>query len=194
MHDELAARQRAISLRLAGRPIKAICAAVGRSEVWFHRWWGRYLQAGPDGLYDLTRANHHVAQHIPPELERTILSIRRRPQPHATPATPYPAYRLEKGQRSTAGASTALQRGQRTSPQSGLREEPVAVGKRDQRSIAPNGIDATAPPALLFALGAEPQTRLSQMARSFRHGVCAFSLGTPAFRPLPAETAEEPNG
>jgi transposase InsO family protein len=89
MNDELAARHRAITLRLAGRPVKAICAAVGRTEVWFHKWWGRYVQAGPDGLYDLTRANHHVAQHIPPELERTILSVRRRLQAHATPATRY---------------------------------------------------------------------------------------------------------
>ena len=54
----------------AGRPVKAICAAVGHSEVWFHKWWDRYLRAGPDGLYDLTRANHHVAHRIPPELER----------------------------------------------------------------------------------------------------------------------------
>jgi hypothetical protein len=89
MHDELAARHRAISLRLAGRPVKAICAAVGRSEVWFRKWWGRYLEAGPEGLYDLTRANHHVAQRIPPELERAILSVRRRLQAHATPATRY---------------------------------------------------------------------------------------------------------
>ena len=56
MHDELAARQRAISLRLAGRPVKHICSALGRSEPWFHKWWGRYLQAGPEGLYDLTWA------------------------------------------------------------------------------------------------------------------------------------------
>jgi putative transposase len=89
MHDELAARQRAVTLRLAGRPIQAICSAVGRSEVWFHKWWGRYLQAGPEGLSDLTRANHHVAQRISPELERTVLSIRRRLQAHATPATRY---------------------------------------------------------------------------------------------------------
>jgi hypothetical protein len=89
MHDELAARHRAIALRLAGRPVNAICAAVGRSKFWFHKWWGRYLQAGPSGLYDLTRANHHVAQRIPPELERAILSIRRRLQAHATPATRY---------------------------------------------------------------------------------------------------------
>jgi len=89
MNDELSARQRAISLRLAGRPVKYICSAVGRCEAWFHRWWRRYLEAGPEGLYDLTRANHHVAQHIPPDLERTILSIRRRLQAHATPATRY---------------------------------------------------------------------------------------------------------
>jgi transposase InsO family protein len=89
MHDELAARHRAITLRLAGRSVQAICAAVGRSAVWFRKWWGRYLQDGPDGLYDLTRANHHVAQRIPPELERAILSIRRRLQAHATPATRY---------------------------------------------------------------------------------------------------------
>jgi putative transposase len=89
MHDELAARQRAVTLRLAGRPIKAICTALGRSEVWFHKWWRRYLQSGPDGLYDLTRANHHVAQHISPELERSILTVRRRLQAHATPATRY---------------------------------------------------------------------------------------------------------
>ena len=89
MNDELASRQRAINLRLAGRPVKNICSALGRSEAWFHKWWGRYLQAGPEGLYDLTRAHHHVAQRIPPELERAILSIRRRLQAHATPATRY---------------------------------------------------------------------------------------------------------
>src|SRR5262249_44333580 len=48
-----------------------------------------YLQSSPDGLYDLTRANHHVAQHISPELERSILTVRRRLQAHATPATRY---------------------------------------------------------------------------------------------------------
>jgi hypothetical protein len=89
MHDELTARQRAIRLRLAGRSVTHICSALGRVKAWFHKWWGRYLQAGPEGLYDLTRANHQVAQRISPELERTILSIRRRLQAHATPATRY---------------------------------------------------------------------------------------------------------
>ena len=47
------------------------------------------MQAGPEGLYDRTRARHHVPQRIPPELERAILSIRRRLQAHAAPATRY---------------------------------------------------------------------------------------------------------
>jgi len=89
MHDEFAARQRAITLHLSGRPVNFICQALGRSTFWFHKWWRRYLEAGPEGLYDLTHANHQVAQRIPPELERTILSIRRRLQAHATPATRY---------------------------------------------------------------------------------------------------------
>jgi putative transposase len=89
MHDELATRQRAISLRLAGRSVTYICAALGRVEAWFYKWWRRYLEDGPEGLYDLTRANHHVAQRISPELERAILSVRRRLQAHATPATRY---------------------------------------------------------------------------------------------------------
>jgi putative transposase len=88
MNDELAARQRAISLRLAGRSVKHICLAVGRSEAWFHKWWDRYLQTGPEGLYDLTRARHDM-QRISPELERAILTVRRRLQAHATPATRY---------------------------------------------------------------------------------------------------------
>jgi hypothetical protein len=61
---------------------------LGRTEAWFHKWWWRYLELGANGLYDLTRARH-VVQRIPPELERTILSIRRRLQAQATPATRY---------------------------------------------------------------------------------------------------------
>ena len=76
MSDELTARQRAISLRLAGRSVKYICSALGRTEAWFHKWWRRYLEAGPEGLYDLTRANHQVARRIPPELERAIPLLR----------------------------------------------------------------------------------------------------------------------
>ena len=89
MHDEFTARQRAITLRLSGRPVPSICQALGRSERWFNKWWRRYLESGVEGLYDLTHATHHIAQRIAPELERTILSIRRRLQAHASPATRY---------------------------------------------------------------------------------------------------------
>jgi len=89
MHDEFTARQRAITLRLSGRPVQDICQALGRSPFWFHKWWRRYLESGAEGLYDLTHATHHIAQRIPPELERTIISIRRRLQAHASPATRY---------------------------------------------------------------------------------------------------------
>ena len=89
MHDEFTARQRAITLRLSGRPVQSICQALGRSEFWFHKWWRRYLESGAEGLYDLTHATHHVAQRIAPELERAILSIRRRLQAHASPTTRY---------------------------------------------------------------------------------------------------------
>jgi hypothetical protein len=88
MNDEFTARQRAITLRLAGRPVKDICQVLGRTEAWLHKWWHRYRACGADGLYDRTRARH-VVQRIPPELERTILSIRRRLQAHATPAMRY---------------------------------------------------------------------------------------------------------
>src|SRR5512138_3070833 len=89
MKDEFTTRQRAISLRLSGRSVKAICSALGRSEFWFHKWWRRYSESGAEGLYDLTRANPQVAQRISPELERTILSIRRRLPAHAAPGTRY---------------------------------------------------------------------------------------------------------
>src|SRR4051794_24378566 len=89
MKDEFSARQRTITLRLGGRPVKSICSALGRSEFRFHKWWRRYTESGAEGLYDLTRANHQVAQRISPELERSILSIRRRLQAHATPGTRY---------------------------------------------------------------------------------------------------------
>jgi putative transposase len=89
MHDEFSARQRAITLRLGGRSVQFVCQVLGRSDRWFHKWWRRYLESGADGLYDLTRATDHVAQRIAPELERTLLSIRRRLQAHASPATRY---------------------------------------------------------------------------------------------------------
>src|SRR5262249_8840533 len=88
MNDELAARHRAITLRLAGRPVRAICAAVGRSAVWFHKGWRRYLGAGPEGLSDLTRARPHL-----PPPPRPPPGARRAPPPAPRPAPPPPRAR-----------------------------------------------------------------------------------------------------
>jgi putative transposase len=89
MTDDLNARQRAIALRLGGRAVPDICRSLGRSQAWFHKWWRRYLEFGADGLSDRTRANHHVANRIPPERERAILSVRRRLEAQTGPAARY---------------------------------------------------------------------------------------------------------
>ena len=126
MKDELAARQRAIHLRLAGRAVQSICSALGRGKAWFCKWWGRYLQAGPEGLYDRTRANHHVARRIPPELERAILSVRRRLQAHASPATRY----------SLIGAAAIR------AELNGLGVQPLPCERTIERTLQRNGLTA----------------------------------------------------
>lgn len=78
MRDEYSDRQQAIQMRLAGQSVGQVCRALRRSLRWFHKWWNRYLTLGPDGLFDLTHAAHQVARRISPELERTMLTIRRR--------------------------------------------------------------------------------------------------------------------
>ena len=89
MTDELSVRQTAIRLRLAGESVKSICRTLKRSEAWFYKWWRRYLEAGPVGLYDLTRGHRQVVNRTPPHIERAVVSIRRRLAAHATPQTRY---------------------------------------------------------------------------------------------------------
>lgn len=89
MHNELSDRQAAIRRRLAGDSIASICQNLQRSEVWFHKWWRRYLEQGPGGLYDLTHANHQVGNRTPPHIERAVISVRRRLAARATPQTRY---------------------------------------------------------------------------------------------------------
>jgi transposase InsO family protein len=89
MRDELSVRQTAIQLRLAGESVKSICRTLKRSEAWFHKWWRRYLESGPEGLYELTRGNRQVVNRTPPHIERAVISIRRRLAARATPQTRY---------------------------------------------------------------------------------------------------------
>jgi hypothetical protein len=88
MNNELADRQQAIKLRLAGKSVVEICRILGRSPDWFHSWWRRYRALGPNGLFDLTRANVQPRR-IPPEVERSILNIRRRLTSQVHPGTRY---------------------------------------------------------------------------------------------------------
>ena len=88
MKDEFTDRHQAIKLRLAGRSVEEICQTLGRSREWFHTWWRRYQAMGVTGLYDLTRANHQPPR-ISPDLERSILSIRRRLESQQHPQTRY---------------------------------------------------------------------------------------------------------
>jgi transposase InsO family protein len=87
-NNELADRQQAIKLRLAGKSVVEICRTLGRSPDWFHTWWRRYRALGPNGLFDLTRANAQPRR-IPPEVERSILNIRRRLSSQVHPGTRY---------------------------------------------------------------------------------------------------------
>ncbi len=88
MKDEFSDRHQAIKLRLAGHPVEYICRTLGRSREWFHTWWRRYQAMGVAGLFDLTRANHQPPR-IAPDLERTILSVRRRLESQVHPQTRY---------------------------------------------------------------------------------------------------------
>jgi putative transposase len=88
MNNELADRQQAIKLRLAGKAVVEICRILGGSPDWFHAWWRRYRALGPNGLFDLTRANAQPRQ-IPPEVERSILNIRIRLTSQVHPGTRY---------------------------------------------------------------------------------------------------------
>jgi len=88
MNDEFADRQQAIKLRLAGHAVEEICRLLGHPPAWFHMWWQRYRALGPNGLFDLTRANVQPRR-IAPDLERTIVSIRQRLVSQVHPGTRY---------------------------------------------------------------------------------------------------------
>jgi hypothetical protein len=89
MSNELTDRQLAIQLRMSGEAIDAICQRLERPPSWFHKWWRRYLLEGAEGLYDLARAPHSFLERLSPQVERLIVSVRRRLAAHASPETRY---------------------------------------------------------------------------------------------------------
>ena len=88
MKDEFSDRHQAIKLRLAGQSVEVICQTLERSREWFHTWWRRYQAMGAAGLYDSTRARQRATL-ISPEIERTILTIRKRLESSYHPQTRY---------------------------------------------------------------------------------------------------------
>jgi putative transposase len=88
MKDEFSDRHQAIKMRLAGQSVEVICQTLERSREWFHTWWRRYQAMGAAGLYDLTCARQRSAL-ISPEMERTILTIRKRLESTYHPQTRY---------------------------------------------------------------------------------------------------------
>jgi putative transposase len=123
MDNELADRQQAIKLRLAGQSVEQICRILGRSHDWFHTWWRRYRADGPNGLFDLTRANLQ-ARRIAPDVERTIVTIRQRLASQTHPGTRY----------SLIGASTILAEMQ------ALHIRPLPGLRTVERVLARNGV------------------------------------------------------
>lgn len=89
MRNELADRQLAIQWRMAGEQIEIICQRLQRPSSWFHKWWSRYVLEGAEGLYELSRAPHVLLDRLPPQIERLIVSVRRRLEAHATSETRY---------------------------------------------------------------------------------------------------------
>jgi hypothetical protein len=87
MTDELSKRQAAVRMRLAGETVDSICRTLQRTDRWLSKWWQRYLAVGPEGLYDLTRANQRVVNRTPPHIERAVISVRRRLAARSTPQT-----------------------------------------------------------------------------------------------------------
>jgi len=86
--DEFSDRHQAIKMRLAGQSVEVICQTLERSREWFHTWWRRYQSMGAAGLYDVTRARQSASL-ISPEMERTILLIRKRLESTYHPQTRY---------------------------------------------------------------------------------------------------------
>ena len=152
MSNELSDRERTIQRRLAGQAVEVICQRLKRSPRWFHKWWRRYtrptsgasagLLEGPEGLYDLSHAPRTVIDRIPPELERLIISVRRRLAAHATPDTRY----------QRIGAPTVLSelRALHLSPLPGLRTTPAPTAEqvRVERVLHRHGLTS---PRIRFA-------------------------------------------
>ena len=58
--------------------MRALCAAFGISHTTGYKYLGRYLEEGPAGLEERSRAPHHVANKTPAHLEEALVALRKK--------------------------------------------------------------------------------------------------------------------
>jgi putative transposase len=81
-------RMEAVRRRLWGEQITRICRNLSKSAPWFSKWWHRYQELGPEGLFDDTRKAHNIANKTDRRIEAAIVHLRqlqeKRDQKHTT--------------------------------------------------------------------------------------------------------------
>lgn len=56
--------------------VSELCANYGVSRKTGHKWITRYIEQGPDGLLERSRANHHVHNRTDPTVEAALVRLR----------------------------------------------------------------------------------------------------------------------
>jgi len=87
--SEYARRCTAIELLKRGAPFAAACRAVGRSQPWLAKWWGRYRREGRAGLHDRSRVPRRVWRRTAPRLVALVLRVRAELVAHRTRRTAF---------------------------------------------------------------------------------------------------------
>jgi hypothetical protein len=75
-HDVESARHSLIHLVRSGRTPNEAATELGYCLSWAYKWWGRFNEAGWDGLKSQSRAPHHQPSRTSEKTKRKILEIR----------------------------------------------------------------------------------------------------------------------
>ena len=82
-------RCRAIALLKRGATFAAVCAAVGRSQPWLAKWWGRYRREGRAGLRDRPRTPRRIWRRTAARVVALVLRVRAELVAHRTRRTAF---------------------------------------------------------------------------------------------------------
>lgn len=72
----IAERQSAIHLLRAGKSVKEVASALGRSERWVRKWWARFQTDSWEGLHDQSRCPHRLARQTSAAHKQAICEAR----------------------------------------------------------------------------------------------------------------------